>query len=286
MSRPRRNQPTGYDRSVGESPRSYYGRRHSYVYFPIGWTDSSSGRSYDGGYYDEDGNRYESISYAKNGRYENVVCICPYCDHRSILTLSVSGPNEQSLKCPNCGATMEIKSALDEETGGFEPEMTRGTAPKRQRVIWPFFLVFGIIALVIIIAAGTFIYLSNQRDPVEQGAYSGNDWDAYESYDDMIRLADNGDGSFSMTDDAGDKILTWEADYDSYYDAESDCYLWYNTDVEPAVWQYWYEGISSDFGDYGWMEHDDDGWWIEADNGSWIPLPETYDQSGLWYIDE
>ena len=46
-----------------------------------------------------------------------------------------------------------------------------------------------------------------------------------------------------------------------------------------------YEGISSDYGDYGWMEHDSEGWWIEASEGNWIPLPSSYDSSGLWYID-
>ena len=55
--------------------------------------------------------------------------------------------------------------------------------------------------------------------------------------------------------------------------------------MEPAVWQYWYEGISSDFDESGWMEHDADGWYIEAYKGDWIALPTQYDTSGLWYID-
>ena len=68
------------------------------------------------------------------------------------------------------------------------------------------------------------------------------------------------------------------------FDEDSDCWLWYTTEVDPPVWQYWVEGISSDFGDYGWMEHDEDGWWIEASNGNWIELPDRYDADGLWYI--
>jgi hypothetical protein len=80
----------------------------------------------------------------------------------------------------------------------------------------------------------------------------------------------------------GDKVLTWYDDYDSYYDPVSDCYIWYNDAV--GIWQYWYEGISSDYGDYGWMEHYDDGWFIEAEDSEWVPLPSKYDQARLWYI--
>ena len=221
--------------------------------------------------------------------YENVVCVCPFCDHKSILSLSVNGPREQSLKCPNCGGTMEIKSALDEYAGDVNRGMTQYGAPKKKRTGWLFLLIFGIV-VALIVGIGLSVYRHmTQYDPVVQGQYGGDEWggsDVENPYGDVIFLSDNQDGSYSVTDQASDKILTWESDYDSYYDIESDCYLWYNTDVEPAVWQYWYEGISSDYGDYGWMEHDDDGWWIEADQGNWIPLPDSYDTSGLWYIDE
>ena len=71
-----------------------------------------------------------------------------------------------------------------------------------------------------------------------------------------------------------------------YYDEETECWIWWNTDVDPNVWQYWYEGISSDYGDYGWMEHDDTGWYIEASRGNWIELPSRYDTGNLWYIED
>lgn len=53
-------------------------------------------------------------------------------------------------------------------------------------------------------------------------------------------------------------------------------------------WQYWYEGISSDYGEFGWMEFDygEELWYIEIDQGDWIVLPEKYDKSRLWYIQE
>ena len=100
----------------------------------------------------------------------------------------------------------------------------------------------------------------------------------------IVHLANAGGQAYTITDSSSDKKLVWDADADSYYDESTDCWLWYNTDVEPAVWQYWYEGMSSDFGDCGWMEHDEDGWFIEESYGNWIELPDVYDPDSLWYI--
>ena len=54
--------------------------------------------------------------------------------------------------------------------------------------------------------------------------------------------------------------------------------------MRPALWQYWYEPISGDFGDYGWMEYEDGIWYIETDAGQWDPVPEEYDLTCLWHI--
>ncbi|MCQ2516049.1 MAG: hypothetical protein MJ094_04220, partial [Saccharofermentans sp.] len=87
--------------------------------------------------------------------------------------------------------------------------------------------------------------------------------------------------------DSIDREIYWNEEYDSYYDSVSDCYAWYNTDMEPNVWQYWYEDISSDFDeDYGWMEYelDEDQWYIEVGEDDWIALPARYDTSELWHM--
>lgn len=104
---------------------------------------------------------------------------------------------------------------------------------------------------------------------------------------DPVYLVRSGDNSYGVSAQGAswDKCLLWDSGEDSYYDAESQCWLWYNTDVEPALWQYWYEGISSNYGDYGWMEHNSEGWWIEESEGNWIKLPEEYDTGALWYIE-
>ena len=124
-----------------------------------------------------------------------------------------------------------------------------------------------------------------QVDPVQQIQYNYNNSSI--GLGTEISLERSGADSYRYSAaGSADKTLVWDVDADSYYDADSDCWLWYNEDVNPAVWQYWYGGISSDYEESGWMEHYSDGWFIEASPGNWIPLPDSYDSSGLWYIDE
>lgn len=79
----------------------------------------------------------------------------------------------------------------------------------------------------------------------------------------------------------------WDAKHECYYDVKTDCYFWYNNTTKTHTWQYWYEGISSDYGDFGWMEYDtkEKTWYIEVSDGYWTELPERYDRSRLWHIE-
>jgi hypothetical protein len=83
------------------------------------------------------------------------------------------------------------------------------------------------------------------------------------------------------------RYCEWDDKYECYYDAETDCYFWYNDTTKTHTWQYWYEGISSDYGDYGWMEWDSSEmqWYIEVSDGDWEPLPEEYDRARLWHVE-
>ena len=292
IPRPRVNQPVGFLLSGLLRPTNYYGRRHDYVYYPESWTDSGSGTRYEKGYYDENGKHYDSVSFRKDGRYDNVVCHCDYCNTDSVLTLDNDSGGTQNLVCPNCGAPMTIKTALDEivAQGDDDSDPAEDTVeaahglseqgqPKKKSLLG--LIVFVAAALVLMNLFGRAqnsysIPVYHVQEPGEPavGAAAAT-----------LYLKSVGAGRYTQTDRAdSDKTLVWDAAEDSYYDAESDCWLWYNTDVAPAQWQYWYEGISSDFGDYGWMEHDSDGWWIEASAGSWIRLPSEYDTAALWYI--
>ena len=87
------------------------------------------------------------------------------------------------------------------------------------------------------------------------------------------------------TDSAYVKKLTWDSAEESYYDDESGLWLWFNTNVEPPLWQYWYEPISGDYGNYGWMEYENGRWYIETRAGSWSLVPQKYDTSALWFVE-
>ena len=275
-------------------PTTYYGRRHDYVYYPESWTDSASGTYYEAGYYDENGKYYDSVAFQKNGRYENVVCYCPYCESRTVMNLNNNTGAAQEMKCPNCGAPMEIQSELDEIVNQ-PPENTHvynseeslenafGRQKKKRGLLLP---------LVIILLAATFVFQTAKslirpsiQPAIQNPAYQVT---GTAQNSDAIYLERQADGSYHTVTDAirADRILVYDAYEDSYYDEVSDCWLWYNTEVDPPVWQYWFEGVSSDFGDYGWMEHDEDGWWIEASYGNWIQLPARYDADKLWYIED
>ena len=291
------NQPTGFRPVGGRSSSWIYGRRHDYVYYPFAWTDTSTGTYYEKGYYDEDGQRYENVAFEKDGKYENVLCHCSYCDQDSLLTLDAKTVQTHSLQCPHCGGPMEIRSQLDEysNTGSTNTSASYRTVntetPKKKKHI-------GLIVIGILVALGIIGNIGKSGsekvetyDTPEQGYVINYNDDDYNDgsnvslFGEVISLVRTGEGEFAIAPDGTvpDKQIEWSSYDDSYYDGEN-CWIWYNTDMDPAVWQYWYDGISSDFGDYGWMEHDDTGWYIEASNGNWIKLPDTYSTEGLWYI--
>ncbi len=83
------------------------------------------------------------------------------------------------------------------------------------------------------------------------------------------------------------RYCDWDDEMECYYDPETDCYFWYNDTTKTHTWQYWYEDISSDYGDYGWMEWDssEQQWYIEVSDGEFIELPSKYDTSNLWHVE-
>ena len=276
---------------------TYYGRRHDYVYYPEAWTDTASGTHYEKGYYDENGRRYDSVAFQKNGKYENVACHCSYCDTDHVLTLDNTAGSGQKLQCPNCGAPLEIRSELDEilpqtaqngNTHVYAAEeslrpFSEQTQKKNQNLLRSI-----LIAFAILLGIGNVFYRAGSdrySDPVSQPDIQ--QIQVINNMEKPVYLAKTGPASYRETKNASEdgKKLVWDEDAECYFDEESDCWLWYNTDVRPALWQYWYEDISSEFGEYGWMEHGADGWYIEASQGNWIPLPEEYDTEDLWYIE-
>ncbi len=281
----------GYVISEAFRPSYYCGRRHDYVYYPESWTDESTGTYYEKGYYDENGRHYDSVAFTKDGKYENVMCRCPYCGQNSVLDLTEKEAGARKLQCPHCGGPMEIVSELD-DTVTQVPENTHvyhseeslrkfRQQPKKKSRWW-------IIAVILL----AFSLFSRIGRSAPQNSYAPQQSQQIQligqsTADDVIVLTKTGPSSYRISSSqVGDKTLVWDPEAESYYDAETECWLWYNTDVEPALWQYWYEGISSEYGESGWMEHEDSGWYIEAAWEDWIELPQTFDMSRLWYIEE
>ena len=319
IERPRSNQPTGYNPSFHHNvrPITHYCVHHNYVYYPYDWTDENSGRTYKTGYYDENGEYYQDVVFRMNGKYKNVICKCEYCDTVSKIDWSEGG----ALICPQCGGTMKLVSALDEYTRDpnydrmqqspdyvdyadrdlysnsdryrYENDAPNGRNGIKAVLCIIIFLFFGIPFFQSISrsfgsghdddydygGAIHYVVASNSAQPNEPASNP-------ELFGTVIQLKEISPGVLAITNDgAGDRSLVWKESDQSYYDAGSGLWAWYNTEVVPNLWQYWYKPISADYGEYGWMEYDDGTWYIESEKGRWIPVPEKYDTSSLWYID-
>lgn len=65
-----------------------------------------------------------------------------------------------------------------------------------------------------------------------------------------------------------------------YYDEQTKCWFYYNNYVTPPVVHYWYEDFSSQYGDYGWLEYDEETneWYVETSYGIWelVENPPNY----------
>lgn len=124
-----------------------------------------------------------------------------------------------------------------------------------------------------------------QTDSNTASAETTNDWDIWGA---VVYLKELGDGRYTISDALDyDKYMCWDSSADSYYDYTTGSYAWYNTDVSPNLWQYWFDGISTDYesSGYGWMECEGGTWYMETADGEWTDVTELYDTSGLWHID-
>lgn len=307
-ARTRTNQPSGYRYHSTHRTTTYYCRKHDYTYYPVDWTDEATGRVYQKGYYDEYGNRYEQLILKHNALYENVPLRCDYCGTRIVRDLT---DDTQTMSCPNCSAGMVMEAILDDQDpngpSGYGSSGSSGSYSRRRSSI-----VLRVVLLVIFIAlggpclislcSGGFTFFNVFRKEFNANLNPGSVTPAANSatvtplppedqktnpeiFGRTIYLKSGADGYEYTSSSEAEKTLKWQAADDCFYDPVSDCYLWYNTDMEPAIWQYWYEGISSDYGDYGWMEYEEGTWYVEAGEENWIVLNESkYDMSKVWHF--
>ena len=132
------------------------------------------------------------------------------------------------------------------------------------------------LALIVIIAGGALYFNSKRGDSVQQG---GNAQSGYHQ-----QQAETQD---SIYVEPLKRSVKWSEQYECYYDQPTDSYFFKNTEVSPAIWQYWFEGISSDYGDFGWMEWDvpEQRWYVQIGEYDWEPLPESKYTSSMWHFD-
>ena len=168
---------------------------------------------------------------------------------------------------------------------------------------WRQLLPFGVMLLLVATIAFIYVYCSEKAERESRHTISSEELERY--YENlktatptpiptptptpipgyMIKFVASDDFSDTIYVDAIGRECHWHKS-GNYYDSVSDCYFWLNTNVYPAIWQYWYEGISSNYGNFGWMEYDFDEnqWYIEKTKGNWVVLPDKYDQSKLWHM--
>lgn len=264
--RPRRNQPSGFvPMAAYMTLRHLYGRSHDYVYYPNGWT-AADGRVYEGGYYDEDGNRYGNVVIEN----EETVLTCEYCGSQT----KVVWKEGLAPTCENCGAPLKIdledKPQEGTQAAGNDGAVNVTRAGRRS----PLTIIIAVLVVIGLLRTCSALMASSDDS---SGAYYG-------PYEDEEYI-DADETSSIYVEEIG---RTCYLDGEDYYDPDTECWFYFNEDA--GVWQYWYEGISSDYGDYGWMEYDygEDKWYIEKDYGNWIELPSRYTEQFdyLWHFSE
>lgn len=243
--------------------------RHDYQYYPSSWYDASTGKHYDAGYYDENGQYYENVTIRNGSEYETLLN-CDYCGTQ----IKLKWKEGAIPSCPNCGALLKEIPTNTIIEDKLQDQFLSSRAPARRSGC-------GCLAIMIVLLSSIafmgwiFAWLL-KTDDIKTGYEQNSSYVQNENSDDSIYI------------DVLGRYCYWDDEYECYYDEQTDCYFVYADEVDPPEWQYWYEGISSDYGDYGWMSYSyDEGlWYIETNDGQWEVLPDSYDTSSLWHVPE
>ncbi len=266
-------------------------KNHDYMYVHESWTDEQTGVLYRKGYYDEEGKYYDAdnIAFKKADGSYKAHYVCDYCG----TEMEADWKEGFYPTCKNCCAEMNKTPVYIDEIVNIEnlssSTNTSNNVDKDNgiRKILPFAVVwvaviafFNIFSFVTsLVATSSFVHAdyasSSQVEETETNL---------EIYGSEIYLDEVSPNRYRICTEQDDyeKHITWDYGAESYYDYDSNCYLWYNTDVSPNLWQYWYDDIAGD-DYYGWMECEGEDWYIEVSDTEW----EKYsgDTSQLWHIE-
>lgn len=251
FTRTRTNQPAGWKTESHGSSLKYHCKQHDYEYFPHSWTDEE-GFKHEEGYYDENGQHYTNIAIP--GIETNLTC--SYCGTHMLYKWKEG----VFPVCPNCSGQFQI-DIIDAEP------VTSSSANRTS--LLTVLKIYGIMYVLLM----TFVFLCSAGSLLLNKLFASPE----EKYDrlDKIYVEETGHTCYK--------------DGEDWYDEESDCWFYWNDDISPAQWQYWYTGISDDYPNYGWMEYDDDTgeWWIEMEAGAWGCINEEfYEDIDLWHFED
>ena len=289
--RPRVRQPVIMPQRM--TPIIFYGRSHDYVYYNEPWEYDNV--TYEPGYYDENGNRYDNLLMQDANGKNTIILKCDYCGN----VLKTDWTEGTIPTCPGCGAPMKLENIQKDTI--FSSERYDASAPSRgsydakKTSKGTGCLIAFLIVLALLIIFGAFVretaYQPDFNDIYEAPEMTGNSGDTTVSgsysnvdlYGETLYLKRSGDDSYVVTtEQEADKSLEWMDLFESYYDDETETYLWYNTAVSPALWQYWVEGVSSAY-DSGWMEYEDGTWYIQKGEDDPYTVYDG-DTSEFWHI--
>lgn len=274
--RSRSNQPQGFYTACGHRPSTHICRKHTYEYYDRDW--EYEGKVYRCGYYDEEGNYYSDMAFKNNDGSITACVKCEYCGTQTVVKWK-QGTN---LKCSSCGAQLNVQNlSADEYVSGAPGQHTRSLV----KTIWKVFTLQFVIYFVGMIAVALIFIIApiGAKRKAQKTQTDVDIWGATV----YLKEVEQGRYAICSSSDEYDKYMYWDSSQDSYYDYTTGSYVWYNTDVSPNLWQYWYDGISTDYeaAGYGWMEYEGGIWYIEVADSDWEELPTQYDTSDLWHID-
>lgn len=128
--------------------------------------------------------------------------------------------------------------------------------------------------LLVVVIIGIVFWAINRRDQQQPNDPPQQQHQQIESHD-PIYVA------------ALEREVSWSYEYDCYYDQPTDSYFFLNTNLEPPIWQYWFETVSAEYGDYGWLEWDpkEQKWYVQVSEKKWELLPEEKYSNYLWHFD-
>lgn len=235
---------------------------HDYVFYSVPWTDKATGIRYEKGYYDENGAYYDNLKIRQGNESGGITkFVCKYCG----TEVKAEWKEGEKPVCPNCNAQL-VEADEDYLIPDLPPQ------PEKRRTTASDAVGYGCGAIMLAIILGIVglfgFSCASWMFEEKQPAFSAV------PVIDSLYVAEIG------------RTCPYFEDTGEYYDEVTDCYFWLNDWVEPPIWQYWYEGISSEFEASGVMEFDEEEerWYIEIEENKWIVLPNKYVSDRLWHI--